>query len=185
MHGRAKRISVFGGSKVDNELYDEAVEAGKCLAELGFEVLNGGYEGVMEAVSKGVVQGGGSPVGVTCDIFGSASPNKYIQKEIRCSTLYSRLETLIENADGYLVFPGSTGTMTEYILTFEIASKFILPAPVIFWKGFWQSIVHQIQRLIVVGDYRIETSCRPDVSHLNIEFAYNLKDLKTLLHKYL
>ena len=62
-----KMISVFGGSQCrpgDRE-YEEAHEVGRLLAEAGYVVCTGGYQGTMAAASQGAFGAGGSVVGVT------------------------------------------------------------------------------------------------------------------------
>jgi uncharacterized protein (TIGR00725 family) len=51
----AKTITVFGSSKpvAGDEQYLKGYELGKKLGENGFNVCTGGFNGIMEAVSKG------------------------------------------------------------------------------------------------------------------------------------
>ena len=50
-----KLITIFGPSEYlpESALYKNAERLGTLLAEAGFAVVSGGYEGVMEAASKG------------------------------------------------------------------------------------------------------------------------------------
>jgi len=50
-------VTVFGGSRVepDSDEYLQAQSLGRALAERGFDVVTGGYNGVMEAVSRGEI----------------------------------------------------------------------------------------------------------------------------------
>ena len=50
------RVSVIGGSRVDEETYGRAGEVGRLLAERGHTVVCGGYGGVMEAACRGAVE---------------------------------------------------------------------------------------------------------------------------------
>ena len=56
------RISIFGGRDITDGIYNDAYELGKLLAKEGYLVYCGGGNGVMEAVSKGVSEGGGTCV---------------------------------------------------------------------------------------------------------------------------
>ena len=49
-----KRISVFGGRDVSNEIHHKAYMLGELLSKEGYLVYCGGGEGVMEAIAKGV-----------------------------------------------------------------------------------------------------------------------------------
>src|SRR5438067_12794730 len=67
-------VSVFGGSRVarGSDEYEAARLLGRRLAECGFVVCNGGYDGTMEAASRGAKEVGGRTIGVTVDLFGGA-----------------------------------------------------------------------------------------------------------------
>jgi len=56
-----KIITIFGSSKPANneEQYLTAYNLGKKLALNGFDICTGGFNGIMEAASKGAVEGGG------------------------------------------------------------------------------------------------------------------------------
>ena len=58
------RISVFGGRDIDETIYADAIEIGRLLAQENYLVYCGGGEGVMEAVARGVKEGGGTIVGI-------------------------------------------------------------------------------------------------------------------------
>ena len=55
-----KIITIFGSSKPLNneEQYLTAYQLGKQLAQNGFDICTGGFNGIMEAASKGAVDGG-------------------------------------------------------------------------------------------------------------------------------
>ena len=59
-------ISIFGSSRVEepSEAFQQAYELGAALARAGFAVATGGYSGVMEAVSQGAAEAGGTVFGV-------------------------------------------------------------------------------------------------------------------------
>ncbi|HYZ11231.1 MAG TPA: hypothetical protein VE962_05000, partial [Actinomycetota bacterium] len=61
------RVTVFGGAWVreDEPEHAEARQFGRLAAGAGFEVANGGYGGIMAAVSRGAAEAGGTVVGVT------------------------------------------------------------------------------------------------------------------------
>ena len=75
-------IAVLGSSRAQpgDPVYAQALALGRALAEAGFAVCNGGYGGIMEAVSRGAGAAGGHVVGVTCSVYGLA-PNPWIAEE--------------------------------------------------------------------------------------------------------
>jgi len=59
-------IAVFGGSRTPPESaeYAQAYTVGKLLAQRGWVVMNGGYQGTMEASARGARENGGRTIGM-------------------------------------------------------------------------------------------------------------------------
>ncbi len=115
-------IAVFGSSAAaqDSDLIEEAYRLGLGLGRRGFAVINGGYTGVMEAVSRGVHETGGRVVGVTCKVFARRTPNPYLSEEIASDSLLERIASLMESADGYVVLGGGIGTLAELFVAWNL-----------------------------------------------------------------
>lgn len=143
------KISVFGGSqpKEGTPAYEEARTLGRLLAERGHIVLNGGYIGTMEAVSRGVSEAGGHVIGVTCEDIESwrgVGVNRWVKEERRKKTLIERLQVLIEASDAAIALPGGPGTLTEIALTWNlmiVESRH--RSPLILVGDGWQSVFDQ------------------------------------------
>ena len=143
------RVSVFGGSlpKEGDQVYAEAMELGRLLAERGHIVLTGGYIGTMEAVSRGAHQAGGHVIGVTCaDIerWRPRSVNQWVIEEIKKNTLIERLHTLIHESDAAFALPGGTGTLTEITLMWNLMTvESLHRRPLVLIGRGWQSTFDQ------------------------------------------
>jgi hypothetical protein len=143
-------VSVFGGSqpKAGDAAYEEALTLGRLLAERGHVVLNGGYIGTMEAVSRGAAEAGGHVIGVTCEdieSWRSVGVNKWVKEERRKKTLIERLKVLIEESDAAIALPGGPGTLTEIMLTWNlmiVESRH--RSPLILVGDGWQSVFAQV-----------------------------------------
>ena len=141
-----KTITIFGSSKpVDNEeQYLTAYSLGKQLAQNGFNICTGGFNGIMEAASRGAVEGGGEAIGVTVNLW-SSKANKYLTKEIICETLFERIDKLIELGDGYVILQGGTGTLLELAAVWEYANKGLMDnKSVICHSKIWKVIVSEM-----------------------------------------
>ncbi|RJP51637.1 MAG: LOG family protein [Anaerolineaceae bacterium] len=119
------KVSVFGGSqpKEGDAAYEEARTLGKLLAERGHVLLNGGYIGTMEAVSRGAAEAGGHVIGVTCEdieAWRGVGVNRWVKEERKKKTLIERLKVLIEECDAAIALPGGPGTLTEIMLTWNL-----------------------------------------------------------------
>jgi uncharacterized protein (TIGR00730 family) len=138
-----KTITVFGSSQPDenDEQYKFAYELGLTLGENNFNVCTGGFFGVMEAVSKGVTEKGGEAIGITVNHWGGI-PNKYVTKEIKCETLFERVEKLIETGDAFVILQGGTGTLLELAAVWELSNKKLMDhKPIACHSSMWQGIV--------------------------------------------
>ena len=137
-----KTITVFGSSKPveTDEQYKLAYELGVLLAKKGFDVCTGGFFGIMEAVSKGAVENGGEAIGVTVNNWGPDG-NKYLTKEIKCSSLFERINKLIETGDGFVILQGGTGTLLELAAVWELSNKGIMDnKPIACHSSMWEEI---------------------------------------------
>src|ERR1700726_2412883 len=75
MKQRVRTITVFGSScpgESEND-YMVARQLGSELAKRGFSICNGGYGGVMEAVSRGANDAGGRAIGIKTRFFEAAA----------------------------------------------------------------------------------------------------------------
>ena len=147
-----KTITVFGSSIPRNgdEEYAVAYNLGCSLAQEGFDVNTGGYAGIMEAVSKGVVENGGKASGITLQYINSHA-NRYITEEVKCKTLFERITELIERGDAYIVLQGGTGTLLELAVIWEFMNKSLIKIKPIachslMWKEVGSIIDKQIEK---------------------------------------
>jgi hypothetical protein len=144
------RVSVFGGSqpKEGDAAYEEARLLGKLLAQGGHVVINGGYIGTMEAVSRGASEAGGHVIGVTCEEierWRAVGANHWVKEEIKRKTLNERLQVLIEECDAAIALPGGPGTLTEISLLWNlmiVESRHRIP--LILVGDGWQSVFGQV-----------------------------------------
>jgi uncharacterized protein (TIGR00730 family) len=85
--------------------------------------MTGGYSGTMEACSRGAHETGGHVVGVTVELFEKRAPvNAFVKERVHTPDLYERLRRLLDRANGFIVLPGSIGTLTELFLTWTLVS---------------------------------------------------------------
>ena len=152
-----KTVTIFGSSlpKPGDEEYEQAYRLGKYLGNAGINVCSGGYQGIMDAVSKGAVESGTNAIGITVDIFG-AVPSKYLSEEIVTNSLFERLGKLLEIGDAFIVLPGGTGTMLELTLVWEKMNKNLLHEKPFACVGeMWENIVTEMEQRIIFEKRKI------------------------------
>jgi len=143
-------IAVFGSSTVrpGQPAWTLAHDLGRELARAGAAVMTGGYSGAMEACSQGAHEAGGHVVGVTVELFERRGPvNRWVHERVHTDRLYSRLEHLVERASGFIVLPGSIGTLSELFLAWTLVSvQGRAHAPIVLlgehWDQFMASLRH-------------------------------------------
>lgn len=119
-----KYATTFGSSSIQEheKEYQEGVALGKFLVEKGYAVKCGGYQGLMEAVSRGVHEAGGRSIGVCLEFFESKRPsNPYLSEKIITTDLYGRLKGLIDDSELFIIQKGSLGTLNELLLIWTTA----------------------------------------------------------------
>ena len=138
-------IAVFGSSTVQpgDAAWNLAHDLGRALANAGAAIMTGGYSGTMEACSRGAHEAGGHVVGVTVELFETRGPaNRWVEERVHTATLYQRLEHLIEKADGFVVLPGSLGTLTELFLAWTLLSvEGRRAAPLVLLGDHWEEFL--------------------------------------------
>jgi uncharacterized protein (TIGR00730 family) len=150
----APLITVFGSSRAvpGDQLYGEGVRLGSELAKHGFRVCTGGYGGLMEAVSLGASQAGASPIGVTFSAFGDVC-NPFV-REHRCApNLFTRLEHLVMDSDGYVVMRGGMGTLAELMLAWiHVESGLRATVPIVLLGDCWRELIASLQENFTFTD---------------------------------
>jgi hypothetical protein len=141
------RAVVFGSSgiKQGSKEYEDAYAVGKLLAAKGFDVLNGGHTGVMEAVSKGAREAGGKAIGVTAKHIKYAPTNKYLSEVIITEDLFERMRTYFKDIDLVVVMPGGSGTLTELMLSCDLMGFGLIKNKPILAFDYWKPAVELVK----------------------------------------
>lgn len=148
-----KKATFFGGAIGDTETkeYQETILIGELLAQHNFIVKNGGYRGLMEAISKGVKNKNGNAIGYTCKSFNTIIGNDYLSESIVCNDIYERLKSLITDSDLFIVQKGGIGTLSELFLCLDIIRKIDKKERprVILIGDFWKIIFKELNDTII------------------------------------
>lgn len=153
------RVGIFGSWRpiaTDND-YRLARETGRLATTAGWQVVTGGYSGIMEAASRGSVEAGGSPIGVTCpEIDRLLHHNQWVRELQPAPNLIQRQARCLALIDAAIFFPGRTGTAAELAQAAELRSKGVLTRPIIlvssFWEGYFEWLAQSNSRLIYSAD---------------------------------
>ena len=170
-----KKIVIFGASspKPRDAEYEQAYEIGKLLAEMGFTIVNGGYIGTMEATAKGAKEANGKAIGVTSKILTYSPPNQYLSEVIETDDLFGRIKKFIELGDAFLILPGSTGTLAEFMLVWDHLNLDAAKGSIICYGQHWKPVVEHVSK-----------DERKAVPLKELKFVDSMEELKELLSKF-
>jgi uncharacterized protein (TIGR00725 family) len=158
-------IAVFGssGSQPGEPDFDDAIRLGGLLVDQGFSIINGGYAGLMEAVSIGASRAGGTVYGVTVPQLFPTRPggNTSLTDEIQTATLTERIHELVQRSSAAIALPGSIGTLTEITVYWNDAYIAALRGaperPLVTVGPRWRSIVPYLVRELDTRDDLVTT----------------------------
>ncbi|WP_336021990.1 TIGR00725 family protein [Halobellus salinisoli] len=106
------RVSVIGGSVIDEEEAETATALGRLLGQRGHTVVCGGLGGVMEAVCRGAAEAGGHTIGIL-PTDRRADANEYVDEAIATGLGHARNAVVVMNGDAVVAVDGGGGTLSE------------------------------------------------------------------------
>ncbi|MFD0277986.1 LOG family protein [Kitasatospora sp. NPDC127111] len=125
--------AVFFGGVVPASAEEEilAEEIGRSLAQAGYQLLHGGYNGLMEAAARGAASEGATVTAVTLigkhDEWGAFNP--YTTMSVHLPDLGARLNHYLDHANVIVAMGGGVGTLHELTAALYYATT-LRPVPV-------------------------------------------------------
>ena len=160
-----KKIAFLGGSawKEEDQPYKDAYDTAKLLAECGYEIVNGGGSGVMRASTLGAKTVQGKVLAITYhpskkkENYEGVDKGNPFDEEIITLSYFDRTKVMLQNTDAHIVFNGSTGTISEFGMTW--ASSRIHEGehkPIILLGEFWQDFLDVIKKTMYMRPGEVE-----------------------------
>lgn len=137
------KMTLFGASQArpGSAAYEEAREAGRLAGRAGYDLVNGGLGGAMEASARGAREAGARVTGVTLALFGKQG-NAFLDEERRAADFWERTRLMLDLGAAVLVLPGGTGTLAEAAVAWEMLHKRQCEMkPLAFVGEFWRPLV--------------------------------------------
>jgi uncharacterized protein (TIGR00725 family) len=103
---------VCGASDATPSQLDAAREVGRLLAREGAVVINGGFGGVMGAVSEGAASEGGTVIGILPDTD-RAGANEHLSLALPTGLGQARNAVIVTAAESVIAIGGGWGTLSE------------------------------------------------------------------------
>lgn len=162
---RIQTVTYFGysGFTKTDALYRETYDVAKLIAAEGVSIVNGGFGGVMEAVSHGARDAGAHVIGVTfypkeaTHFEKTTNANPWIDEEIITDNYLTRTLKLIELGDIYIIFNGGTGTISEFAMVWGLARIYYgKHKPLILYGSFWKNIIDTFNKNMFLRPEELE-----------------------------
>ncbi|ACK49121.1 conserved hypothetical protein [Methylocella silvestris BL2] len=162
---RIRAICVYCGSAKGVEPAYEASAAalGRAIATAGLELIYGGGDnGLMGAVARAAIDGGGKVTGVIPDfLHRKEGLLADIQETIVVPDMHTRKRLMFERADAFVALPGGVGTLEELVeqLTWVQLERHTKPVVIADIDGFWQPLLdlfaHMRERRFIQSSFEI------------------------------
>jgi uncharacterized protein (TIGR00730 family) len=151
-------IAVFGSSRPrrGDELFTQGLELGRALGAAEFDVMTGGYTGVMEAVSQGAHEAGAHVLGITMKGFEDRA-NPFVMSEVYTPNFYVRFRWLVDRADGWVAMRGGMGTLAEMTFAWQkLSLRMFAERPLVLLGVEWRNVLEAWlgNLTVLTDDYR-------------------------------
>ena len=164
-------ICVYCGSSpgTDPAVIDAARSLGRAMAEAGIGlVYGGGDHGLMGAVARAVLDGGGSVTGIIPDFLRDkermlSGPLRSDKLEmIVVADMHTRKRLMFERADAFVALPGGIGTLEELVeqMTWVQLDRHTKPVVIADVGGFWRPLLALIDHMRDQGFIRAAAEVR-------------------------
>ncbi|NBX93378.1 MAG: TIGR00730 family Rossman fold protein [Proteobacteria bacterium] len=146
-------VTVFGSARFPegHPYYELARKTSKILAEGGFNIITGGGPGIMEAASRGGLEGKQLSVGANIILPHEQAPNRYLSKVVTFYYFFVRKVILVKYSIAFVVLPGGFGTLDEFFeaLTLIQTGKLYHFPVVLMGSDYWKGLTDWMKNTLL------------------------------------
>ena len=118
-------VAVVGSGTATGELYEQAREVGRLIAERDGIVVCGGLSGVMEAAARGATEAGGTAIGILPD-EDRGRQNEYLTYSVATGVGQARNLAVVCSGDVIIAVGGEYGTLSEIGLARKVGRPVVV-----------------------------------------------------------
>lgn len=160
------KICVYGAASsiIDESFIREGEKLGRELAKRGHGlVFGGGRNGMMGATARGVIEEGGSVLGISPAFFEENNAEVHFNnctEFIHTETMRDRKKLLDESSEAFIITPGGIGTFDEFfeILTLKQLGRHNKAIAIYNINGYFDPMLEMMQ--VSVDKKFITEDCR-------------------------
>ncbi|MBO6635794.1 TIGR00730 family Rossman fold protein [Parvibaculum sp.] len=155
-------LCVYCGSSTGTEpVFMEAADRfGRIMADRGVElVYGGGGIGLMGAVARAVLAGGGKVTGIIPKFLTEIEVEfNEVSELVVTDSMHARKQLMFERSQAFVALPGGVGTVEETIemLTWAQLGRHSRPIVIANIDGFWDPLNELLDHIIKAGFARSE-----------------------------
>ncbi|MEO3387738.1 TIGR00730 family Rossman fold protein [Mesorhizobium sp. CAU 1741] len=151
-----RSICVYcGSSSGRSSVYGEAgYTLGRSMAKAGVRlVYGGGTKGIMGAVARGTIEGGGKVTGIIPRFLmnkeATESALGKLDELIVTDDMHARKHTMFDRSDAFVALPGGIGTLEEIVEIMTWAQLGQHRKPIVFANinGFWDTMLKLLDHM--------------------------------------
>lgn len=149
-----RRVGVLGSARIEppDPRHASAVEVGRQLGAAGFDVLTGGYGGLMAAVSEGASATGARVIGLPMRAWPELTVNRWVTDVSEAEDFFERLREL-SRCDALVALDGGVGTLAEVAVTWaNLQTDADVTPPLVLVGAMWSDLLPVLRRTLVVDD---------------------------------
>lgn len=181
LHFIGPSVTVFGSArfKEDHPYYKLAMEVGKAIVPLGFNVMTGGGPGIMEAANRGAKAANGRSIGCNIILPHEQMPNPHLDVWVDMDLFFVRKVILTKYSYAFVVLPGGFGTLDEFFesLTLIQTDKIERFPVVIMCKEYHKHLYEHILNMVE------QKTISPEDLELFL-FTDSVEEAMNHIHKY-
>jgi uncharacterized protein (TIGR00730 family) len=148
-------LSIYGGTKLPEEgkTYNEIVQIGHKLSDMGWGMVSGGGPGAMKAAIVGGNLGKTPTTAIKVDIKKEKSPK--IAEYEYLFTNFAPRKFALRQSDVYLFVPGGFGTFDEFfeIVTLQKVDMIALKPVILYKKDFWEGMLKWLRETVLTENF--------------------------------
>ncbi len=147
-------VTFYGSARIKNDHPDYIKTyklAYRIAKELGFIIMSGGGNGIMEAANKGGFDAGVQSIGLSIELPHEQKINHYVTKEIPFHFFFARQVSMDYTTEVCIFCPGGFGTLNELfeVLTLQQTHKIGKIPIILFGSEYWNPLEKFIEEVLL------------------------------------
>ena len=150
-------VAIVGSARIpeSDPRWQAAFTLGQQIADQGWTVMTGGYDGLMAAASRGAFSRKGNSIGLPMRNWEKLTPDSSIS-EIRWSTSYPERISHLLDSNFLIAMDGGMGTLAELTLTWSMAQTEKNSPQIIIYGKSIKALIDSFEQHLMINKSDLE-----------------------------